>query len=347
MLTELVESGHLGVKQDGGFVIPAGDSAPLDRLPQPRVRPARPAPPRARAGPDGLDAATPDPEDPEPLTRPRRGAAMTRTTNHPARPPVHRRDLADRGRDAAFGSIDSHGGPIQDADPEEWAKQLRLVRRLGFTEVDPTDTWVRVGDLEPGAARRLLGRAERRRADHPGDLHLAPQRDGPRARRGVPRLQPPAARRRGRARASRWSASASSRPSPRRRQKALWFWLEDGWHDDESAEARARAASLIRELAEHAQSNGQQITLEMYEDTYVGTATARSPSCRRSATPACGLNPDIGNFIRLHRPLEPVHGDARQAAAVRQLLAREELPARRGPGDRAGDDLPACRWTSA
>ena len=43
-----------------------------------------------------------------------------------------------------FGSVDSHGGPIHDADPEEWAKHLRVVARGGFTEVDPTDTWVRV-----------------------------------------------------------------------------------------------------------------------------------------------------------------------------------------------------------
>jgi hypothetical protein len=28
-------------------------------------------------------------------------------------------------------------------------KHLRLVRRIGFTEGDPTDTWVRVGDLSP------------------------------------------------------------------------------------------------------------------------------------------------------------------------------------------------------
>ena len=48
-----------------------------------------------------------------------------------------------------FGDRDSRGGPIQDAEPEEWARQLRQVRRLGFTEVDPTDTWVRIGDLEP------------------------------------------------------------------------------------------------------------------------------------------------------------------------------------------------------
>ena len=48
-----------------------------------------------------------------------------------------------------FGSIDSRGGPIHDAEPEEWAKHLNLVARLGFTEVDPTDTWVRVADLSP------------------------------------------------------------------------------------------------------------------------------------------------------------------------------------------------------
>jgi sugar phosphate isomerase/epimerase len=89
-------------------------------------------------------------------------------------------------------------------------------------------------------------------------------------------------------------------------QKALWFWLAEGWHDDESPEARSRAASLIRELAEHAQSNGQQITLEMYEDTYVGTADGAIRFLEEVAHEACGLNPDIGNFVRLHRPLEPV-----------------------------------------
>ena len=48
-----------------------------------------------------------------------------------------------------FGNKDSRGGAIHDAEPEEWAEHLRLVRRIGFTEVDPTDTWVRVGDLSP------------------------------------------------------------------------------------------------------------------------------------------------------------------------------------------------------
>ena len=63
---------------------------------------------------------------------------------------------------------------------------------------------------------------------------------------------------------------------------------------------------MIRELAEHAQSNGQQITLEMYEDTYVGTADGAIGFLDEVGHDACGLNPDIGNFVRLHRPLEPV-----------------------------------------
>ena len=81
---------------------------------------------------------------------------------------------------------------------------------------------------------------------------------------------------------------------------------EQGWQDDPSPEARATAASRIRELAEHAQRNGQQITLEMYEDTYVGTCDDAVAFLQEVDHPACGLNPDIGNFIRLPRPIEPV-----------------------------------------
>ena len=54
-----------------------------------------------------------------------------------------------------FGNKDSHGGAIHDAEPDEWAKHLRLVRHMGFTEVDPTDTWGSGWRSQSGAARRL------------------------------------------------------------------------------------------------------------------------------------------------------------------------------------------------
>jgi sugar phosphate isomerase/epimerase len=204
-----------------------------------------------------------------------------------------------------FGSVDSHGGPIHDAKPEEWAKHLNLVARSGFTEVDPTDTWVRVGDLTPerltefqsvlkdaGLTIPAISTSRRSVVDpeHGKEyLEYSHRLLDVAATLGVPMVS--------------FGFFQALKPA---QQKALWFWLADGWHDDESPEARSRAASLIRELAEHAQSNGQQITLEMYEDTYVGTADGAVQFLEEVGHEACGLNPDIGNFVRLHRPLEPV-----------------------------------------
>jgi sugar phosphate isomerase/epimerase len=204
-----------------------------------------------------------------------------------------------------FGSVDSHGGPIHDAEPEEWAKHLSVVARSGFTEVDPTDTWVRVGDLSPerltefqsvlkdaGLTIPAISTSRRSVMDpEHGEEYLAYSHRllDKAAELGVPMV-----------------SFGFFQPFTEEQQRALWFWLADGWHDDESPEARSRAASLIRELAEHAGSNGQQITLEMYEDTYVGTADSAIRFLEEVGHEACGLNPDIGNFVRLHRPLEPV-----------------------------------------
>ena len=205
----------------------------------------------------------------------------------------------------AFGSSDSRGGPIQDADPSEWARQLRLISRLGFTEIDPTDTWVRIGDLDDSRLedfRAVLTEAgltipavstSRRSV-------MDPER-GPEYLDYSHRLLDKAA-----ALDIPMVSFGFFQAFTKAQEKALWFWLEEGWHDDESPEVRAVAASRIRELAEHAAANGQQITLEMYEDTYVGTCDSAVAFLAEVDHPACGLNPDIGNFIRLHRPIEPV-----------------------------------------
>ena len=231
---------------------------------------------------------------------------MTRSPNTPGTPAPYTADTWPvAAAMLAFGSNDSKGGPIQDADPEEWAKQLRLVRRMGFTEVDPTDTWVRVGDLAPerladfATVLREAGltipaiSTSRRSVMDPE--HGAEYLDySHRLLDAAATLEVPLV------------SFGFFQPFTPAQAKALWFWLEEGWQDDESAEARALAASRIRELAEHAAGNGQQITLEMYEDTYVGTCDSAVAFLQEVDHPACGLNPDIGNFIRLHRPLEPV-----------------------------------------
>ena len=203
-----------------------------------------------------------------------------------------------------LGSVDSHGGPIHDADPEEWAKHLRLISRQGFTEVDPTDTWVRVGDLSPERLadfKGVLGDAgltipaistSRRSVMDPqhGEEYLAYSH---RLLDKAAELDVPLV------------SFGFFQDMTVEQKQALWFWLVDGWHDDGSAEARARAASLIRELAEHAQSNGQQITWRCTRTPTSGPPTAPSPF--EGGRPR-GVRPQSRHrdFVRLHRPLEPV-----------------------------------------
>ena len=138
-----------------------------------------------------------------------------------------------------FGSTDSHGGPIHDAAPEDWARHLRLVRRIGFTEVDPTHTWVRVGDLETERLeefRAVLGdvgltgpghSTSRRSVMDPVHrkeyLAYSHRRSTPRPPWTYP-----------------WSVSLLPGLHPRPRQ-AQWFWLAEGWRRRRVARRRARA----------------------------------------------------------------------------------------------------------
>ena len=70
---------------------------------------------------------------------------------------VHGRELADRGRDAP---VREHGLPRR-ADPGRRSGGVGEApaagARIGFTEVDPTDTWVRVGDLDAGRLEEFRG----------------------------------------------------------------------------------------------------------------------------------------------------------------------------------------------
>lgn len=204
-----------------------------------------------------------------------------------------------------FGAQDSRGGPIQDAPAEEWTEPFRLLARLGFTEVDPTDTWVRIGDLSPtrlkefasviaehGLTIPAVSTSRRSVLDsRRGDEYLAYSH---RLLDAAAELNIPIV-----------SFGFFQELTPEQRQ-ATWFWLVDGYRDPDDAEIRRTAVSRIRELSRHAKANGQQITLEMYEDTYVGTCDGAVAFLAEVDHEACGLNPDLGNLVRLHRPIEPV-----------------------------------------
>jgi sugar phosphate isomerase/epimerase len=87
-------------------------------------------------------------------------------------------------------------------------------------------------------------------------------------------------------------------------KEALWFWTQPGTQKPADPSVQALAVARYRELAEHAQQVGLEISLEMYEDTYLGSADEAVAFIEEIGHDAAGLNPDIGNIIRLQRPIE-------------------------------------------
>jgi sugar phosphate isomerase/epimerase len=64
------------------------------------------------------------------------------------------------------------------------------------------------------------------------------------------------------------------------------------------------AVTRVAELGRHAAELGLELTLEMYEDTYLGTGASSVRLVTEVGLDNVGLNPDVGNLIRLHRPID-------------------------------------------
>ncbi|NAZ87254.1 TIM barrel protein [Kineococcus sp. T90] len=196
------------------------------------------------------------------------------------------------------------GTTVQDQPAEGWAATLEVMTDAGYTSIDPTDTWIRIADLSPerlqefartvraaGLTIPAFSTSRRSVMDHEKaeeNLAYSHRAIDACAAIGIPLIN--------------FGFMRGFTPA---QAKALWFWLEPGYADDFSDEARKLAVSRIQELAKHAQEVGVQIALEMYEDTYLGTADSAVRFIHEVGYDNVGLNPDFGNIWRLHRPVEP------------------------------------------
>jgi sugar phosphate isomerase/epimerase len=193
--------------------------------------------------------------------------------------------------------------PFPDAHdaPERWVPDLAEVAYEGFTAVDLTDSWLRVGDLAPARRAELVDAlrhvglepvavsAIRRSVIDPADgadnLAYSHRTIDAAAELGCTVV-----------------SVGLHRPLTEAQRRALWFWTVDGPRDD--PEDWGLAVARLRELGEHAASVGLALSLEMYEDTLLGTAASAVRLVRDVDHPAVGLNPDLGNLYRL-REIEP------------------------------------------
>ncbi|MEV0890972.1 sugar phosphate isomerase/epimerase family protein [Promicromonospora sp. NPDC050262] len=206
----------------------------------------------------------------------------------------------------SFGSTTADGTPNVDAPAESWRAQLQQVADLDFTDVDPTDAWLSIGELSDARFTELLAVLKETGLSVPsvsttrrsvidagrGDDYL---RFGHTIIDRAPELG---------AEVVNFGFMQALKPA---QERALWFWLAEGHHDDlDDKDTYDLAVRRIRELADHARDLGVQISLEMYEDTYIGTPDLAVRFVHDVDRDNVGINPDLGNLVRLHRPVEDI-----------------------------------------
>jgi len=202
-----------------------------------------------------------------------------------------------------FSPVTADGTPLHDASAETWDGVFRGVSRLGFTAIEIADSHIRPSELTPERRDELKSIAashqvqlvsvhvQRQSVIEPGkgeqNLAYAHRAIDAAAELGMQVF-----------------STGLHQPFTPAQRKALWFWTAQGTVDPDDAETRALAVKRLRELGEHAASVGLPMALEMYEDTYLGTADSAVRLIEEIGLDNVGLNPDIGNLVRLHRPIE-------------------------------------------
>ena len=196
------------------------------------------------------------------------------------------------------------GSSVQDADAGAWLETLAEVSRVGFDHLDLTDSWLRIADLSPArllefelavatAGLSVPSLSITRRSvidpvDGAANLDYAHRTIDAAASIGVSVL-----------------SIGLHQPLTAEQREQLWFWTAPGASDPVGdPEVRTLAVDRIRELGEHAAANDMVVSVELYEDTYLGTADSAVDLITDIGLDSVGINPDIGNLVRLHRPIE-------------------------------------------
>ncbi|WP_102959609.1 sugar phosphate isomerase/epimerase family protein [Mangrovicella endophytica] len=195
------------------------------------------------------------------------------------------------------------GRTVQEQSAAEWREALAEVFEAGFTDVDPTDSWIRLADLEPARLDEFMAVAR--------DVGLSVPAIST-ARRSV--IDPErgeeylAYGHRVIDTAAKIGAGAVSfglfGPLTEAQKRALWFWTMPGVVNPDDPAIWRKAVERIRDLGRHAGELGIELALEMYEDTYLGTADSSVRFATDVDLPNVKINCDLGNLIRLHRPVE-------------------------------------------
>ncbi|MBF0816463.1 sugar phosphate isomerase/epimerase [Microbacterium paludicola] len=202
-----------------------------------------------------------------------------------------------------FPTVGKDGTALHDASPEVWDDMFEQIEDVGFTLAELADSHVRPADLDASRTDEFLSIAKAHGVRIPS-VHLQrqsviwPGREEQNLAYAHRTIDA----------AAEWGMDVFStglhQPFTEAQRKALWFWTAQGPKDPDDPEVWNAAVTRLRELGRHAAEVGLQMSLEMYEDTYVGTADSAVRLIEDIGLDNVGINPDIANLIRLHRPIE-------------------------------------------
>ena len=202
-----------------------------------------------------------------------------------------------------FNDAAPAGVPPAELHPDTWRRPLAQVALTGFSEVDLTDSWVKVAELTPAQREDLRGTLTGLGLSVPAIST---------ARRSVidPRhaTENIAYSHRVIDAAPEFGATVVSfglfEALTDRQRQVLWFWTVPGASNPDDPDVWRACVAAYQELADHAIDVGVQLTLEMYEDNYLGSAASSVRLVEDIGRTNVGLNPDLGNLVRAQGPIE-------------------------------------------
>jgi sugar phosphate isomerase/epimerase len=191
--------------------------------------------------------------------------------------------------------------PLREAGANAWADDLAELREAGFDAVDLVDSWLAPGYLSEGELRdlgavlgdaglRLAGISVVRRSvidprDGAANLDYTLRSLDAAAALGAPVV-----------------SIGFHRPlTPE--QRAASFWLVDPPRDDRSDATWALAAERVGRVVARAEELGIAVSLELHEGTLLDSAAGALRVIELVGSPSLGVNPDLGNLIRVPEPL--------------------------------------------
>ncbi|MFP7707370.1 sugar phosphate isomerase/epimerase family protein [Trueperella sp. LYQ141] len=201
-----------------------------------------------------------------------------------------------------FPARDAQGRHVNDAPVSVWADQIRQVADMGYKYIDPIDDWIQLADISDERFAEFCGLLDEFDVKVPaisfGRRSPIDDKNGQAHVESMHRMLD-----RGRELGAKIVNIGFMQALTPEQEKALWFWHVDGHKDDPTK--RDLALERIRELGDHALRNDMEISLEIYEDTFLGSARDAVQFIEDCGPQGLGINPDFGNLIRLHREIDP------------------------------------------